>query len=180
VRVVIISDTHDALEAVEKFRKIFDGLEADIIIHLGDYVSPFTMKALVALTDKLIGVFGNNDGDKVKLMSFKADIDDQPRTLEIDGMKAILFHGFKTKEMTREIIYSVAKSGSYDMVLYGHTHEPDLQIINDTVVVNPGSLAGYLAERRTYAVLDTEKSQVLIYDLDSGSIVSELRFPRKQ
>ena len=59
----IISDTHDNLPMIEKAVKKLNEENVALVLHAGDYVSPFVIPKLKALNAKLIGVFGNNDGD---------------------------------------------------------------------------------------------------------------------
>ncbi|MCJ7470999.1 YfcE family phosphodiesterase, partial [Candidatus Bathyarchaeota archaeon] len=58
----LISDTHDCLPLVDKAVKRLNDENVDIVLHAGDYVSPFVIPKFKDLRMKLIGVFGNNDG----------------------------------------------------------------------------------------------------------------------
>jgi putative phosphoesterase len=59
----IISDTHDNLPMIEKVIKRLNKENVALVLHAGDYVSPFVIPKFKALNAKLIGVLGNNDGD---------------------------------------------------------------------------------------------------------------------
>lgn len=59
----IMADTHDNLPMVEKAIKKLNGASVELALHAGDYVSPFVIPLFKELKAKLIGVFGNNDGD---------------------------------------------------------------------------------------------------------------------
>lgn len=78
LKVYVISDTHDRLDTLEKFLKIVGkSLEPGYLIHLGDVVSPFTLKSIVgALPERLSlkVVLGNNDADKVLLSKIAKDV----------------------------------------------------------------------------------------------------------
>ena len=50
-------------------------------------------------------------------------------------------------------------SGRYDYVFYGHNHTPWEEKIGNTVVANPGTLAG-MFQKATFAVLDTKNKKL--------------------
>lgn len=148
----IISDTHDNLPAIRKAVDIFNRKNVEIVLHAGDYVSPFTAKEFEKLKMKFTGVFGNNDGDKPYLLErFKniGEIRQDPIELEIGGEKIVLMHQPK-------FIDELLNSGSYDIIIYGHTHEIDIRK-NKSVIINPGECSGWLTDKCTIAVVDTEK-----------------------
>ncbi len=67
MRIGILSDTHDNLPMVEKAVARLNGLSPDLVLHAGDFVSPFVIPGLARLSCPCIGVFGNNDGDRAAL-----------------------------------------------------------------------------------------------------------------
>lgn len=68
MKIGIISDSHDHWENIKKAIKIFQDQKTDIVIHLGDYVSGQTFKMFKGI--KMIGLFGNNDGDRFRILKF--------------------------------------------------------------------------------------------------------------
>ncbi len=159
MKLLIVSDSHDNLEAVERLLASLKGEEFDALIHAGDIVSPFTLKMFAG--HKFYGVFGNNDGERLALSRVAADngmvLVEQPLFIELNGYRIAVLHGVRGAEDTHRLVNSLARSGDYDLVVYGHLHQVDVREVGDTLVVNPGTLAGYLADRRTYAVVDMEK-----------------------
>ena len=147
----IISDSHDNLPAIKKAVDIFNKENVEIVLHAGDYVSPFTAKEFGKLKMKLTGVFGNNDGDKPYLLEkFKniGKIQQDPVELEIDKRKIVLMHQPK-------FIDDLLNSRSYDIVIYGHTHEIDIRK-NKSLVINPGECSGWLTDKCTIVLIDTK------------------------
>ncbi|MEM2187311.1 MAG: metallophosphoesterase family protein, partial [Thermofilaceae archaeon] len=63
------------------------------------------------------------------------------------------------------VVTRLANTGSFDVVVYGHTHEIDVRMVGRTLVVNPGEACGYLTGRKTIAVLDTESRSVEIVEI---------------
>ncbi|MBM4079867.1 MAG: YfcE family phosphodiesterase, partial [Planctomycetes bacterium] len=63
----ILSDSHDNLPFIAKALALFEREGVDCLVHAGDYVAPFAMRALLKFKGRVLGVFGNNDGEKVGL-----------------------------------------------------------------------------------------------------------------
>ena len=63
-RVGIVSDSHDAIKMIERAVDILNKQDVELVLACGDYISPFTVARYAKLKCKMIGVFGNNDGDK--------------------------------------------------------------------------------------------------------------------
>lgn len=163
----IIADTHDNLPAINKAVEIFNQEGIEILIHAGDFVAPFTEKPFRMLNAPLVGIFGNNDGDKLLLKEkYKekgvGEIYEDPYEFELTAKKIIVTHKPK-------IVDALAASGAYDVVIYGHTHEAVIEKKGnkkeaETLVINPGECCGYLTGRKTVAILDLEKEEAKIVD----------------
>mgnify|MGYP000459834091 CR=1 FL=1 len=154
----IMSDTHDNIPLTERAIEKLNEMNVDLVVHCGDIISPFIMKRLSKLKSKLIAVYGNNDGDKDLLkdiaLNYGFELHNPPYPLTINGKRILILHGFGSKEETKRIVHSIAKSREYDIILYGHTHEREYKVINDVVVLNPGEVFGYLSGTSTIAILD--------------------------
>ncbi len=167
MKIAVLSDSHDNISAMKEAIRAIKDENIDTIIHLGDVVSPFTLKLLANF--KVFGVFGNNDGEK-QLLSKVAyqngmQIEEQPYILNIEDKSFLLYHGSGSVEKTRRIVESFAKSGDYDFVLYGHTHMVDNRRIGNALLLNPGELCGYLTGKSSFAIVDLERDYVNIIEL---------------
>jgi len=161
MRIGVISDTHDNLPKIERAVEIFNERGVELVLHAGDFISPFTANAFKGLKCKLIGVFGNNDGEKFGLKArFEGigEISEDVRELEAGGRRIVVMH----KEL---LVEPLAKSGLYDLVVYGHTHKADVRRVNGTLVVNPGEAGGWLYGRSTIAVVDLERMEAEIIEI---------------
>lgn len=144
----IISDTHDNLDLLKKAVSLFNERKVEHVIHAGDFTSPFTFRVLNNLGCSFTGVFGNNDGDKLLLKKrSEGRVFRQPHMLELAGRKIVVVH-------EHHIVDALADSGHYDLVIYGHTHEPDVRKVGKTLVVNPGEAGGWLYNKPTVAILN--------------------------
>ncbi len=161
MKIGIISDTHDNLPQIKKAVEIFNQEKVELVLHAGDFVSPFTFLEFKNLNCPLRGVFGNNDGDKLYLREkFKGigEIIPAPYETNIDHRNTIMLHKEK-------LIDALAESQKYDVILYGHTHRTDLRKIRKTLIVNPGECGGWLTGKSTIALLDLKTLEAKIIDL---------------
>lgn len=156
----IIADSHENMPLIAKAVESFNHQEVDLVLHAGDFISAITAKEFKKLKAKLIGVFGNNDGDKLLLQKrFQGigELYDDYHELEIEGRKIVLMHQPK-------FLKALIASGKYDLIIYGHTHKVDIRE-GQPLVVNPGECGGWLTGRRTVAIVDLETMKVEICDL---------------
>ena len=80
--------------------------------------------------------------------------------MEFGGSQIAIYHGHDPS-----ILDSIVKSCKYDIVLTGHTHTPEVTVDENTLVVNPGELCGYLSGIKTVALLDIDTLDAQIHDL---------------
>jgi len=155
----IMSDTHDNIPLVKKAIEIFNEKRVGYVIHAGDYTSPFTLKLFKELQCKYIGIFGNNDGDKLLLLeSAEGNIRNQPYIFTLRDRKIVVMH-------EHHVVDALADSGHFDLVIYGHTHKADVRKVKNTLVVNPGEVSTYLYGKSTVALVDLEKLEAEIVEL---------------
>ncbi|MEM3730360.1 MAG: metallophosphoesterase [Candidatus Bathyarchaeia archaeon] len=161
----LISDTHDNLPLVEKAVKRLNEEKVELVLHAGDYVAPFVIPKFGGLKAKLIGVFGNNDGDRELL---KKRFGENPNLeirgnfaeISVENSKIALTHG-----SDGELLKALIESGGFGIVIHGHTHKAEVYQKGKTLVVNPGEVCGYLSGKSTIAILDTLKKDAKIVEL---------------
>lgn len=144
----IISDTHDNMPQIKRAVDLFNERKVGHVVHAGDFTSPFTFRILKDLSCGFTGIFGNNDGDKLLLQKmFGGRVFNQPHIFELEGRKIVLMH-------EHHIADALADSGHYDVVIYGHTHKPDIRTVKKTLVINPGEAGSWLYGKSTVAIAD--------------------------
>ena len=148
MKIGIISDTHDNMPMIQRAVELFNARKVGHVIHAGDFTSPFTFRALKQLTCAFTGIYGNNDGERVLLQKISHQrIFTQPYILELAGRKIVIMH-------EHHVVDALADSCHFELVVYGHTHEPDIRKRGTVLIVNPGELSGWLYGRSTLAVAD--------------------------
>ncbi len=165
----VLSDSHDNVVGVRRAIDFFNYRGVDFVFHLGDIVSPFTLKLFSGLEADLAVIFGNNDGDKLLLASIAREngflISEPPLIIELVGKRILAFHGWRDPKYTVSLVESFARSNSFDIILYGHTHKVDLRKINGTLIVNPGEVHGYISGKSTIAIIDLDKMDVEVVEI---------------
>jgi len=155
----LISDTHDHLPLIDEAVKQLNEMKVELVLHAGDYISPFVTEHFRQLKAPLIGVFGNNDGDRMllkkKFTELGADIRGRFAFVNADGLRIALLHGDET-----EIMRSLLELESHDVLVCGHTHLPKTYRKGNTLVINPGEVCGYLSGKPTMSIFDTETLDV--------------------
>lgn len=162
MKIGLMSDTHDNLEATEEAVKIFNDEKVDQVLHAGDLVSPFVVSKLSDLKADLHFVWGNNEGDRLHIIEKFEEIGIEPAgelaVIELKERKIALIHGTDER-----VVEALAKSEEYDVVVRGHTH--GAQIKKEPFVINPGATSGYLAGEKTIAILDIDDLEAEILEI---------------
>ncbi len=158
---LICSDTHDNLAHVEAM--LDAERDADLLLHCGDIVSPFTLNYLAERFPKPIHlVWGNNDGDRWRL----AQIAQRWPQITLHGEFAELTIGNRHIALVHDqaVGKKLFESGQYDLVCGGHNHHAAIERRGVRLFVNPGTLYGTLWPA-TYAVLDSERWRATVREL---------------
>jgi putative phosphoesterase len=159
VKLGLISDTHDHVPMVERAVAVFQREDVDLVLHAGDYVAPFALKPFFSAEFDFLGVWGNNDGDKLAVQKIaQGKILESPRIETIGDKKILLGHYFETLD-------ALIASQEFFLIVYGHTHRTELRKEGRTLVINPGECCGWVNGKSTVAVADLETQTAEIIDL---------------
>ncbi|KKQ18750.1 MAG: hypothetical protein US31_C0002G0095 [Berkelbacteria bacterium GW2011_GWA1_36_9] len=190
MKIALISDIHGNYSAFRAvWAEIKD---YSLIMNVGDITGyyPDINESLKLLKNKkVINIFGNHDHYLLdgKLPFGKAEFLKKPflnnlstitqdnlaflqllessLILSINNLTIGLFHG--SLDNFEEYTYAdnnfeAFKNSGLDVVVLGHTHQPMLKKINQTLVVNPGSVGQPrgLEKKSCYAIFDTQAKKV--------------------
>ncbi len=163
----VVADTHDRLDMIDEAIAVFKKENVELVVHAGDFVSPFSAERFRGLDCPLIGVFGNNDGDHRNLTerfrSFGARVYDIIAQLKVDGRNIAVLHGHR-----EELLQTMIQSNLFDLVISGHTHAFEFKELGSIKVLNPGECCGYLTGNCTIALFETESCRARRIDLGSA------------
>lgn len=141
----VMSDSHDRLSAIDKVLEIFEEAGVDMILHCGDFVAPFSLKSIRTSKIPIVGVYGNNDGEKRGLKNMCPTIHEPPHVEELAGVKVLMVHSLD--QCPKDL-------GDIQVVLNGHTHQEDVHSDEaGRLYINPGESCGWLTGRCTAVLL---------------------------
>jgi putative phosphoesterase len=126
VRLGVISDTHGMLrpEVFDVFR------EVDHILHGGD-VGKWDVVVELQTLAPVTAVYGNTDGLEIRSKL------PQVAEVELDGFRIVVTHGDQLGSPTPAKLHAAFPAA--EIIVYGHTHKPLLELVDKTVtVMNPG------------------------------------------
>ena len=157
----IISDSHDDRSSISKAVRIFNDAGCSIVIHAGDFIAPFTIREFEKLDADFVGVYGNNDGERLGLKTMFEKIGslhDPPYEFEQCGKRFIVMHEpyFLEESLARNDL---------DVIVYGHLHKIDIRS-GRPMVINPGESCTWLTGRSTVVLLDLETMSAELVDVE--------------
>lgn len=126
MRIGILSDTHGLLRP--RVLELLDGV--DHLIHAGD-VGPAELLAELEALAPLTAVYGNTDGFDVRKRL--PDV----AAVELGGLRFAVTHGHLSGVPSPERL--APRHPEADVVVFGHTHVPRLEVLDGRWFVNPGS-----------------------------------------
>lgn len=173
MKIGVISDTHKNIANLNKAIEILKNLGAEKFIHLGD-----------DYTD-IDEIGGENI---LRVPGVFSDIYQKPhipnRKIEdFAGMQVLLSHTISShpNDLPDDIKpEDLIQNRKVDIILYGHTHMPDIKQENNVIFINPGHLKdedkkGYPP---TFGLLEITDREIIIriYDLKTMSIYKKESF----
>lgn len=149
MKILIVSDTHrkndNYLRVIDKTAPV------DMVIHCGDIEgSEYLIAESASCPVQMVA--GNND--------FFSDLP-REKIFQIGKYKVWLTHGHNYYvSMSNENLKHEARMRGIDIVIYGHTHKPVIDITDDVTAVNPGSLTYPRQEgkRPSYVIMDLDRN----------------------
>lgn len=148
MRVGILSDSHGNWDLAELAVDSMGGI--DLLVHAGDYYRDALHLAEYSGVD-VRAVTGNCD------RSVSGPIEE---IFEIDGWCIYLTHGhlYGVKHGSMRLYYRTLEVGA-DLVIFGHTHQPQHEQVGEVFFLNPGSVAWPRSKgKNSFAVLEFRDS----------------------
>lgn len=130
MRILIVSDTHGSRKNLDTILENVGAI--DMFIHLGDLEGGEKyIQAAVDCEKHMIR--GNND--------FFSELEKEEEFF-LGRYKVLICHGhYYYVSMNTERIKEEARARGVNIVMFGHTHKPLLEIESDMIVLNPGSVS---------------------------------------
>ena len=155
-RIMIVSDTHRRHGNLAE--AIYNEGHLDMLIHLGDVEGEEEVIKSIAGCETIF-IAGNND--------FFSPLD-REKEIEIHGKKIWLTHGHNYYvSLDLKVIEQEAVARGMDIVMFGHTHRPLIQIEDELTFINPGSISypRQADKRCTYIMLEIDDNGEMTFNL---------------
>lgn len=160
----VFSDIHDNLDNLQKALAVFKSRNVESLIFCGDFCSPIPSRVVGGEFDGDVHVvFGNGDGDRFAISNIaktqypNLKLHGEYAELEFDGVKvAVTHYPFYAQ--------ALARTGDYQAVFSGHTHEQTEERFGDCLWLNPGEVLGWKGSP-TCAIYNTETNSAEIIAL---------------
>ncbi|MGW5702114.1 metallophosphoesterase family protein [Amycolatopsis sp. SB7-3] len=133
MRLLLIADTHLPLRAKALPDQVWREVDAaDVVVHAGDWVEVALLDELEARSERLIGVYGNNDG-----ADLRARLPEIARA-DLGGVRLAVVHETGAKQGRERRCDELFPDT--DVLVFGHSHIPwDTVTPNGMRLLNPGS-----------------------------------------
>ncbi|MFD3655638.1 metallophosphoesterase family protein [Streptomyces sp. NPDC058620] len=133
MRLLFTSDTHVPKRARQLPPLLLGEIErADVVFHAGDWVDSATLDLFEARAQRLVGVFGNNDGPELR-----ARLAEVAR-VECGGVRFGVVH--ETGASQGRERRCAERFPDVDVLVFGHSHIPwDTTAPGGLRLLNPGS-----------------------------------------
>jgi putative phosphoesterase len=133
VELLLIADTHLPKRARDLPASVWDEVaRVDVVLHAGDWVEPSLLDELEARATRLIGCWGNNDGEELRRrLPERADV-------VLDGVRFTVVH--ETGASGGRDARMAHAYPDTDVLVFGHSHIPwDATAPTGLRLLNPGS-----------------------------------------
>jgi len=152
MKIAVLSDIHDNIWNLEEVLKRVKKEKYQAIIFCGDFCAPFSAVMLAESKLPVYAVLGNSydvsntlratgDFNNFNLFSEMGEV-------ELDKKRIALCHYPK-------LARGLAFTGEYDAVFYGHDHKTSSELINKTLLANPGEIMARYG-KCTFGIYDTK------------------------
>ena len=157
----IMADSHDNVHSIKQAVRMFNETGCSLVIHAGDFVAPFAARELANLSCPVRAVFGNCDGEKrglEKVCHSFGEIKKAPLVFNHENLNFLVTH-------IPEARGSYLASEKYNVIIFAHTHKPEIRREKKILLINPGETGGWVSGKSTLALLDPKTLSVDIITL---------------
>jgi uncharacterized protein len=133
LKVAVLSDTHMPANSHILPQQLVDAIKGvDLILHAGDFTEEFVLDELVKIAP-VECVAGNMDSG-----SIRRKFPDK-KILNLCNFKIGIIHGYGAPDNLISYAREAFKGQALDCIVYGHSHIPRIDYIEDVIYICPGS-----------------------------------------
>lgn len=171
MKYMVISDIHGGIYELNKVLDIYFKEHCSKLLILGDLFNygfdlnrEDIVNRLNLMKDNIVAVSGNCDNNISDILF------DMPyiNKIKLNNKIITLTHGHL---YNKNYLFNL----DTDIILIGHSHIANIEILNDKIFINPGSISKSRSGENSFAIIDENK--VIIRNLDN-QIIKELTFKK--
>ncbi len=148
----VVSDTHSLnipSQLVKDFQKVA------LIVHAGDFCSVEDYKFFKKIKE-VKAVYGNMDEPVLCRKLPRREL------FQFGGLSIGIFHGKGTQGSVLDLVAAEFEKDKVDVVIFGHSHQPFNEKINNVLYFNPGSPNDIVrAAYPSYGILEIKDGNVV-------------------
>lgn len=148
---VAVSDTHGTDDHRLEGRTLTAVREAETVVHAGDFYTETVLDAFISENRAFHGVRGNNDDDRVRRRL--------PQELTVRYRNATIAATHGTDQTPTELSL-FGRERNADLVVFGHSHRPEVIDEASVPLLNPGSHAEPRRYQPAHAELEPEEDRL--------------------
>jgi len=158
MKVAIMSDSHDRWDHLERAVEQANTVGCELLLFAGDLIAPPGLAVLEKFAGAVKFVWGNNEGERMG-MTRKMDASEKIELCGdiyeevVDEVRIFMNHYPRFAELA-------AKSGEFDLCIFGHTHQYFLEKVGKTLLVNPGEIQGFATGVASFMIFDTTTKEI--------------------
>lgn len=183
MNIAVFSDIHDNAHNLVLALRDMEARGVKQGLFLGDFINNGIVRMVAFAPFPIFGVFGNNDGDKAAYT--RTSLAEGSRLALSENIYDFVEFGERKLFITHypDIARSMARSGDFDAVFYGHDHDRHEERVGECLLANPGELSAHKTGTATYLVYDTDTNAIEFVELKDiisvrTDIVAEYREER--
>jgi putative phosphoesterase len=155
--ITVVSDTHGTDGHRLEGRTLTAVREASLVVHAGDFTTGAVLDAFEsearanAPDNRFVAVWGNNDGTDVRRrLGARAVVNHA-------DVRLVVVHGHEHDGTSLSLL---GRQEEADLVVVGHSHDPEVDRTGPVTVLNPGSHADPRWYRPAHAELEPDGSDL--------------------
>lgn len=156
MKIMIVSDSHRQNNNILKALEIEEPI--DLLIHCGD-IEKSEEEIKNMCNCQTVMVRGNND--------LFSELNNEEELL-IGNYSVLVTHGhLYSVSLDTEMLKDEARSRYCDLVFYGHTHRPEIDLDEDITVINPGSISfpRQSGRKKSYCIMTINEKKEAVFEL---------------
>lgn len=161
MQIGILADIHDNVDNIRHAINLLNGLQVEVVLIAGDFVSPLVVPSLRKLRGEVVACLGDNDGNRIGIaggMRIVGTLAHGPVCYRTDdGVRILMAHQLTE---VRDWIDGA------DVVVFAHSHRASIATDrHGRLFVNPGEVGGWMFRRPSVALLETTTKDARIVEL---------------